>query len=71
MEAGQTTNINSRSRWSQRRKNKVDSEIRKRDRFIDSDTEHFLYFPEDENNLSERTQDLSPDIVLFAVLAGD
>jgi len=40
------------------------------DRFIDSDSEHFLYFPEDKTNIDQRTENLSPDLVLFLVLAG-
>ena len=55
-----------------RRKNKLPSGTKEQvDRFIDSDKEHFLYFPEEQQNIAERTQTLSPDLVLFLVLAGD
>ena len=53
----------------QRRKNKTPSE--QVDRFIDSDSEHFLYFPEDKTNIDQRTENLSPDLLLFLVLAGE
>ena len=70
MTAKQTKNTNSRFRH--RKNNNIDYEQQNWNRFIDSDTKHFLYNPDyKENYLSERTQNLSPDIALFTVLAGN
>ena len=72
MTARQTKYTNSMFERKQRGKNKVSSGTKEQvDRFIDSDSEHFLYFPEDETNIAQRTANLTPDLVLFLVLAGD